>query len=262
MKKIWMLVGVVVFLAFTGWLAWPYFAGTVGAQHIETERDVAFLRPNPKGYGLFLSIVVNDDGTVDYVLAKRYEKLLDDYLDQVARATPARFDNDQQRLAFYINAYNALIIAGVLDYWPIESVRDVGLFRAFFRERRYVVAGRRVSFHGFETRVIRRYDARMHFALNCASASCPPLRNEPYEAQQLVRQLADQTRSFINDPKFNRYDPDRHSWQLSAIFAWYAEDFGGEAGIREILSEHAAFAWPEEAATLNYLEYDWALNSH
>ncbi len=251
-------LGLIAALAW--WLWWPRFSGLAGAGAVARADGRPFFKPSPEPWARFLRRVVDARGLVDYERAVEARADLDDYLDQVARATPAQFARDEQRLAFYINAYNALVIEGVLFYWPIASVEDVGPLHRFFRERRYRVAGVRVSLHGLEAKVIRQFDPRMHFALNCASASCPRLNVEPFRAESLDRQLEAAAAAFINDPRHNRYDAGEKSWQLSKIFQWYADDFGGESGVRELLRRHAATPWPEDAK-LSYLEYDWSLNA-
>ncbi len=260
MRWIWTAIALAV-LALAVYLAWwPSFAGLRGAGLIERPRDRPFFRPDPTSWDRFLAEVVVEDGNVRYDAALGAARAhLDDYLEQAARATPAQFADDRERLAFYLNAYNALTIEGVLRRWPIDSVEDAGPFHRFFRDRAYTVAGVLVSLHGFETRVIRRYDPRLHFALNCASASCPPLRAEAYRAEKLEAQLREDAALFVNDARFNRYDAGENTWSLSKIFEWYADDFGGESGVRALLRRHARVDWPD-GAVLTYQAYDWSLN--
>ncbi len=257
LKRLLILLGLA---ALTAWLIWPYFAGTKGADRLEKQRDAAFLRPDPAPFQEFLNEVRDKSGLVDYVRAQASPKaLLEFYLSQVALATPAAFGTDQQRLAFYLNAYNALVIAKVMRSWPIDSVADVGPLHRFFRQREHRVAGNLVSLHGFEQKVIRNYDPRLHFALNCASLSCPILHGEVFRADTLEQQLEQVSRHFINDPQRNRYDAENKVWYLSKIFSWYAEDFGGEPGVRALLKRYAKVK-PAANARLEYLPYDWRLN--
>lgn len=262
MKGTHIVIGLLVAAAFAGlawWLWWPRFSGISGADAVERTDPGLFLRPSPEAWGRFLRSVVDERGNVDYQRAREVRADLDIYLDQVARATPALFGSDEERLAFYINAYNALVIEGVLHYWPIASVEDVGSLHRFFREKRYPVAGTTVSLHGLETRVIRKYDPRLHFALNCASASCPRLSIEPFRVETLDQQLESAVSAFINDPAHNRYDQAANTWHLSKIFEWYSQDFGGQNGVKALLLRHARTTWPDNA-TLAYLDYDWSLN--
>ncbi len=241
-------------------LWWPEFAGTRGAEAIERQISSTPFVPNTRSWQAFLDEVVDDEGNVDYEKAQGpIKQQLQLWLDQVARATPSLFESDDQRLAFYINAYNALVISGVLRYWPINSVDEAGALHKFFRERAYVVAGVQVSLHGFETQVIRQYDPRLHFALNCASASCPPLSARAYSAGELDSQLEAATARFIGDLSRNMYDDMTQTWYLSKIFEWYEADFGGEDGVRALLKKHAPTPVFDEAQII-FLEYDWGLN--
>jgi len=241
-------------------LYWPSFAGTRGAESLERLTGAPHFKPDPTHWQAFLTAVVDEKGNVDYEKASGpTREQLQLYLNQVAKATPSSF-SPNERLAFYINAYNALVIDHVLRHWPIKSVDDAGPFHKFFRERVHMVAGTRVSLHGFESRVIRKYDPRLHFALNCASASCPPLSPLAYRAEELDAQLEAAAKRFINDSGRNLYDEMTQTWYLSQIFDWYADDFGGDTGIRALLNKHLNQETPEKAQII-FLEYDWALNS-
>ena len=256
---IWFLL-LVVITAVTLALYWPSFSGTRGALRLEAPRQAPFLYPDPSPLQAFFDVVVDERHRVDYpsALGPAHQQL-GNYLGQVAAATPAAFADDNQRLAFYINAYNALVIEGVLTNWPISSVEEVGSLHKFFRDRVYTVAGVVVSLHGFETKVIRKYDPRLHFALNCASASCPPLSRFVYRPETLEEQLETAAAEFINNPVFNSYDRTTGTWRISMIFKWYAQDFGGEKGVRALLAHHTGIASDE--ATLVYQPYDWSLNN-
>ncbi|QTD51344.1 DUF547 domain-containing protein [Sulfidibacter corallicola] len=248
-------------VAASGWFGWRWFAGLDGADAILIPDGRAYSRPDPTAYQRFLTAVVDDRGRVDYTKAVGTVRSdLDTYLEQAASATPAVFDDDSQRLAFFINAYNASVIAGVLHHWPIDSIDEVGPLHQFFRDRDYRIAGSTVSLHGFESRVIRRFDPRLHFALICASASCPPMSREAYVAETLERQLESAAVAFIRDRRFNRYEPEEHTWYLSSIFKWYADDFGGEAQVRQMLRRYVTVT-RHEPAHIVYLDYDWSLNT-
>lgn len=251
------IIGIAVVAAF---LYWPHWSGTAGASAIENPRNAPFLRPDPALFDAFLETVVSTEGFVDYQRARAPEvrQYLDNYLDQVARATPAQFESQEQRLAFYINAYNAATIAGVLHYWPIESVKDVGYASQFFREKRYQIAGQSVSLHGFETKVIAQYNPLYHFGLNCASYSCPPLRRQAYRAEQLEKQLQAQAYRYLTNPRYNHFDYDTRTWYLAKIFEWYSPHFGGEAGVLQFVQQQLPAISPPQK--VRYIPYDWQLN--
>ncbi len=193
------------------------------------------------------------------------------YLEWLEQARPERMTVDEQR-AFWINAYNARVIAGVLERYPVDSVRDVGLiggrFRGFFSRREHPVAGEVRTWDEIEKEILfegQLWDPRIHFALNCATRSCPKLRAEPYQAARLDTQLDFQTRTFLNGPQGHRIDPAGHVLYVSRILKWYREDFERAAGsLREYLIRNltgdAAAAARDEAWRIEYLDYDWTLN--
>jgi hypothetical protein len=167
-------------------------------------------------------------------------------------------------LAFSINAYNVLAVKGILDgHSPASSF---GRLRFFYRDK-YTVAGESLSLHSFEKEHIRTLEEpRIHFAIVCASASCPPLRSEAYFPQKVDEQLDDNARLFLNDSTRNSYDLDSGVARVSKIFKWFAEDFETAAGSvpRYIApfvdDEEVAAALRSDRFKLRYLDYDWSLN--
>lgn len=260
MRRVAMVLTSLVGVGLLSALGLRWFAGLGGAAAVALPDQRPFHQPDPAPWDAFLREVVTDDGLVDYARAQGAVRAqLHAYTASLARATPAVFADDQTRLALYLNAYNAFVIEGVLSYQPIDSIEDVGPFHQFFRERRYVLAGRKLSLHDLETTLIRPMDARIHFALNCASRSCPPLRAEAYRGPLLEAQLSEATAAFVRNPRFNHYDTDDGVWHLSALFDWYRDDFGGEAGVRALLARLGP-ANAETRAPLRFAPYDWRLN--
>jgi hypothetical protein len=181
----------------------------------------------------------------------------------IANANLAGHDRESL-LAFSINAYNVLAVKGILDGRSPAS--SFGKLRFFYRNK-YTVAGEPLSLHALENEHIRTLEEpRIHFAIVCASASCPPLRSEAYLPQNLDEQLDDNARRFLNDSSKNRYDLDANVARVSKIFKWFAEDFEAAAGT--VPRYIAAFVDNEEVAAalrdgrfkLRYLDYDWSLN--
>jgi hypothetical protein len=169
-----------------------------------------------------------------------------------------------EALAFWINLYNAATIELVLEAYPIASLRDLADARTSPWQRPVAtVGGRELSLDAIENEVIRPgfREPRIHFALNCAARSCPPLRPEAYTGPQLDTQLEAQTRAFLADPTHTRFDGRRLT--LSRIFEWYGEDFAGEGAIvrwvRPWISALAALP-ADRDVDVHFGEYDWALN--
>ena len=176
-------------------------------------------------------------------------------VDAIA-AQPAASAKGREQLAFYLNAYNAWILHEALARYPTKSVKDP-LF-TFFTAKRITVAGEKMSFNRLEKEIIRpRFnEPRIHFALNCASRSCPPLRAEPYSAARVEAQLDEQARAYVNDPR--GFKASGGAADLSKIFDWYKEDFGGEAGVRAFLEKYRG--GKSDFKKVTYQEYDWSLN--
>src|SRR5690554_486827 len=201
---------------------------------------------------------VHDDG-VDYrAIGKQDAAALDAYLDRVARIDPAALERDE-RLALYLNLYNATMIDAVLDrYTDGYSVSNDNF--AIFDLPLVRVGGRTITLHHLENEIIRPEfkDPRIHAALVCAARSCPPLRREAYTGQKLDQQLDDQMRKWLADPKLNQIPKGDGALRLSEIFKWYAEDFGGTEKIDDYID---AYHQADTAGrAVEFIPYDWTLN--
>jgi hypothetical protein len=165
-----------------------------------------------------------------------------------------------EKLAFYINAYNALAVASVVELWPVDGVLSED---GFFDSRTHLVAGATVTLNQLEGDYIRSAgDPRVHFVVNCASAGCPRLHNEAYTAANLEGLLGALTDEYVQAT--TRVDREGQRIEVSQIFEWYAGDFGGADGVREFVASHldadtAAFV-RDTATTIAFFPYDWALN--
>ncbi|HVS02169.1 MAG TPA: DUF547 domain-containing protein [Thermoanaerobaculia bacterium] len=190
-------------------------------------------------------------------------------LSALAAAEPAAMSRDQ-RLALWINAYNALALEVVRQSWPVDSIRDAGgvLFAKVWDKEVAAVAGAPRSLDEIEHRILRPMaEPRIHFAIVCASVSCPDLRREPFRASRLDGQLDAQTRAFLaNSAKGMRLDRQRRVVHLSKIFDWFGEDFAAAGGVLAFVARHAPAAdaaWLRqqgENVRVEYLHYDWSLN--
>jgi hypothetical protein len=217
---------------------------------------------DPAPWQAILSTYATGDGGFRYAALRGSEAdraRLEGYLEAVASARPERWPRDAQ-LAFYLNAYNALVVKAVLSHWPLESVRAV---EGFFDGERHRVAGRSLTLNQLENDVIRsaRFDEpRIHFAVSCASAGCPPLSRRAYTASNLEAQLARRSRAFVR--RTTRVGSS--GVRLSQIFEWFADDFGGERGVRAFvaarLDDAAAARVRDPSVPLRYTPYDWDLN--
>jgi len=229
---------------------------------------------------------VDGRGKVDYGAWKSNAedmKTLDEYVNLIANASPLSrkelFPTKRDVLAYWINAYNALVIRAVLQAWPIRSVTDVKSGsnfvrgQGFFANRKYRVGGEWISLYDLENRHIRNeQDPRVHFALNCASGSCPPLPNTTFKSDELEKTLDAAARGFVNSEENVFVSEKRTSVFLSKIFDWYEDDFlkalrRPGATILDYLLLYAEAPLAERLRTakaakydIAYLEYDWTLN--
>lgn len=206
---------------------------------------------------------------------------LEAYLGSLSGVSDAAFKgfSRAQQQAFLTNAYNAFTVELILTRYPdLKSIRDLGgLLKNPWRPKWVPLLGSNVSLDDIEHEMLRergRYDEpRVHFAVNCASIGCPPLREEAFVAERLEAQLEQQTVRFLSDRTRNRYNPQRSRLEVSKIFDWYGEDF--RLGHRGIVSLPAFFARyadqladapadrervRAQQAEIAFLDYDWKLN--
>lgn len=196
---------------------------------------------------------VNDRGVVDYRGLKNAEADLDRYLDYL-KSNPAASLSRDERLAFWINAYNAFTLKLIVSNYPVASITDLDGGKPW--DKTWINIGdKSYSLNQIENKIIRPEfnDARIHFAVNCAAKSCPPLANTAFTALNLESLLERRTRAFINNPSFTKISAKGIS--VSKIFEWYAEDFGI---LRDYIAKYYDGGLPK--ANIGYLEYDWTLN--
>ncbi len=211
------------------------------------------------------------DGGVDYAALQADRADLDRFLAALESATPTSWTAAEQ-LAFWSNAYNAVVVEFVLERYPeIESVKDVD---GFFDQQRRLVAGEQLTLDEIETRGRDLGDPRIHFAVVCASTSCPDLPVEPFDPAGLEIQLQKLTERFLSDPaKGLRYDEASNTLWLSSIFKWYAGDFTGGSTVVAFFARGQVVDWllphlpeplrdrlVERQPSVRYLDYDWSLN--
>ena len=205
------------------------------------------------------------EGKVNYAGFQSEEAKLDQYLDILQHVDPETLPRNEQ-FAFYANAYNAWTIKLILTKYPdIRSIKELGFLNSGPWKKKVVrLQGEMVSLDHIEHEILRpRFkDPRVHFAINCAAKSCPPLRSEPYRGKVLDQQLDDATRSFINNPESYRLEG--RDLYVSRIFKWFSEDFSEDpldfvlkyanVNLRKKLKAGS------DKINVKYLEYDWTLN--
>jgi hypothetical protein len=200
---------------------------------------------------------VDDEGRVAYAQLKAESlAVLDGYVQTLQEAAPDELPEAEQ-IAFWLNAYNSRAVRGVLDSHNAEGLLSRKRFFSFYS---FPVAGQRRTLDDIEHKILRRRfrEPRIHFALVCASTSCPKLRREAYRGADLDRQLEAQARAFIDDPRRNRI-AGGEVIRISAIFKWFAKDFEQSAG--SVLDYLRRYRPISGSPRIEYLDYDWTLNA-
>ncbi|WP_432411833.1 DUF547 domain-containing protein [Rasiella sp. SM2506] len=199
---------------------------------------------------------VDKKGMVNYKGFQKDEKQLDAYLDMLAAKDPNNDWSVQELLAFYINLYNAQTVKLIVENYPTKSIKDLD---GPWTKGRARVDGRELSLGGIENGILRKMnEPRIHFAINCASISCPKLLDEAYTAAKINEQLDQVTKEFINS---DNNDIKENEAQLSSIFTFYPNDWkvNGKVNITGYINQYSKQKLNPNA-TLTYKNYDWGLN--
>jgi hypothetical protein len=196
---------------------------------------------------------VTNEGKVDYKGFLQDKSHLDDYLNALAKQVPTNDWSVQEQLAYYINLYNAQTVNLILKNYPIKSIKDIdGPWTKDFIK----IGEKELSLGALEHSILRKMnEPRIHFAINCASGSCPKLLNEAYTPEKLEEQLEKVTHGFINS---GNNTISSNKLELSRIFKWYKGDFKNGELIQFIDPYTEVKIDPK--AKISYKEYDWSLN--
>lgn len=223
---------------------------------------------------LFLSLLLSNAQAQDYTA---YNQLLKDHVDAKGHVNYKKLVGSkkqinqiltqwqavnfqqlstQNQLAFLVNLYNLATLKIVTDHYPISSIKDIAGGKVW-DEKRISLMGKKYSLNEIENQLIRSVhkDARVHFVLNCAARSCPPLTGEALTGANLQSMLESRTKSFINHADFNTFKKDKII--LSSIFDWYRQDFGNIIGF---INRYRSLALPSQIP-VSFAPYDWKLNS-
>ena len=198
---------------------------------------------------------VSKDGTVNYKAFQKDGKELQSYLDELSARVPNRSWSRNAILAYWINTYNAFTVKLILDNMPIKSIKDIN---NPWGKKFIYLANKKYSLEEIEHEILRKMDEpRIHFAINCASFSCPNLLNSAYTETKLEQQLNTVAKSFINDKSKNSITANKI--EISKIFDWFAGDFKKEGSVISFLNQYSSIKINPKAK-LNYKDYNWSLN--
>ncbi len=239
--------------------------------NVPSGQQVPLSRIDHSPWNAMLQKYVDQRGMVDYKswkAAAADTKALDDYLSQLSYSNGQ--GNEAEKLAYWINAYNALTVKGILREYPTSSIRNhtakvIGY--NIWKNLKLVSSGKPTSLDSMEHEILRKMgEPRIHFAIVCASIGCPRLLNEAYVPEKLDVQLTVNAQAFFADPGKFRMDANRRAFSVSPILQWFGEDFGPNTSAQ--LKRIAAWLPDTNAqqlaaagtGTMSYLEYDWGLN--
>jgi hypothetical protein len=219
---------------------------------------LSFAQPDYKAYDAFLQKYVSAKGNVNYKKIKANKSELEKLVKQFQGSIPQKTWSKNEQLAYWINAYNLFTIKLIVDNYPIKKITDLDNGKTW-DVKRIKIGGQYYSLNQIENEIIRPtfQDARIHFALNCAAKSCPPLYNKAFVAANLETQLEQRTKTFINS-KSNILS--EKGLKISKIFDWYGSDFTTKNNtIQSFFSKYSSLRIQKDAK-IEFLEYDWSLN--
>lgn len=220
------------------------------------EQTNAALKMDHSAFNTLLQSYVNSKGLVDYKGMKSKLGELTAYTDKLSNNVPDVKATDNEKLAFWINAYNANTIKLILENYPVKSINDIAGGKPF--DKKFItIGGESLSLNDIENNKIRKQfdEPRIHFAVNCAAQSCPPLWNQAWTADNLKSTLEKRAKSFINNSNYNQLSTNKAA--ISKIFEWYAKDFPSD-----IISYINRYSNNQVSSgtKVTYKDYDWALN--
>ncbi|WP_242015604.1 DUF547 domain-containing protein [Robertkochia marina] len=212
-------------------------------------------KPNHDLFTPVLQEVVGEAGMVDYEKLVSNREPLRNYLNELITHPPKEDWKKEEVLAYWINTYNAFTLKLIADNYPVKSIRDI---KSPWEQKIIPYKGQNISLNHVEHQILRTMnEPRIHFAINCASISCPVLADEAYLAENLNEQLDNATRNFLNDTSRNLIS--KNSLQLSKIFKWFKKDFTAKGDLTDFLNTYTEIVLTPDTP-IKYLEYNWDLN--
>jgi len=239
----------------------------------KASKQISIDRVDHRSWNQLLAKYVDDDGMVDYKSWKASTadtSLLDRYLSHLSDATTRVAASREAKLAFWINAYNAVTVRGILREYPTTSIRN-HTARIFgyniWNDLKLYVGGKAYSLGVIEHEMLRKMsEPRIHFAIVCASIGCPRLLSEAYVTERIEEQLETNSKDFFSRRQNFRYDAGAKRFYLSSILDWYDDDFGGnQKRMLQVISPWLPTPAARKAAnagtvSVSYQSYNWDLN--
>lgn len=222
---------------------------------ITTPKIAKPLAPNHTDWNAMLKKYVDNAGNVNYAGFKTESSRLQVYLDQLAKTEPQSSWSKNEKLAYYINLYNAATVKLIVDNYPLKSIKDIP---NRWKKNWIKVGNTTTSLNDIEHEVLRKMnEPRIHFAINCASYSCPKLLNVAFTKANMESLLEKSTKEFVNDPTRNTLAEKKV--KLSQIFKWFKKDFTTNGSIADYIKRYSNTPLAEKVS-VGYIDYDWSLN--
>ena len=198
---------------------------------------------------------VSANGNVDYEAIKNDKIEFDIYIDYLSDNLPDETWSKNEKLAYWINAYNALTVDLILRNYPIKSIKDI---KNPWDQRLWQFGNQWQNLNDIEHKILRNMnEPRIHFAIVCASVSCPKLQNEAFTASNLDAQLTQATKEFLADTTKNELSKDKI--KISKLFRWFKKDFEQNGSLIDFINQYSDVTI-SESAKKSYMDYNWDLN--
>ncbi|NKI26081.1 DUF547 domain-containing protein [Arenibacter sp. 6A1] len=244
------IAAVLVFIFFVSATPHPISYGKLPNERLEQQVPL-----DHSAWDLLLKKYVDAAGNVAYEKFAADSPALAQYLSYLTKNAPLESWTRQEKLAYYINLYNAATVKLILDHYPLKSIKEL---KSPWGSKVVPLGKDKISLGHLEHRILRKMDdPRIHFAINCASYSCPKLLNEAFISATIDTQLNKAARDFINDPSRNQLSGPEVS--LSQIFNWYKKDFTKDGSLIAYINRYSSKVLPSDTK-FSYLKYNWALN--
>jgi hypothetical protein len=202
------------------------------------------------------------NGHVNYQGFIKDKDRFQQYLNTLSKTGPGKNWTETQELAYWINAYNAFTVKLIIDHYPLKSIKDISsglpMINSPWDIKFFKIRNVEFDLNTIEHEILRKQfnEPRIHFAINCASFSCPILRNEAYDADKLEAQLDEQALRFIQNPDKNIIN--EKQILLSPIFSWFEKDFTINQSLKTYLKKYHPSV--DEQLPIRFMDYDWSLN--
>ncbi|WP_462253247.1 DUF547 domain-containing protein [Ekhidna sp.] len=208
---------------------------------------------------------VDDQGIVNYKGLKQDRAKLKSYLAILENNAPQKSWTRDQKLTYWINAYNAYTLDLILEHYPVKSIKEIGStikipFVSTAWDVKFInIGGKEYDLNNIEHGIIRKEfnEPRIHFALVCAAVSCPKLQNRAYTPEKLEEQLTQAAKQFLANPSKNKISSNKAT--LSKLFNWYGGDFKTEGTLIEYINKYAPTKL-DKNAKIAWMDYNWDLN--